>query len=378
MAKGKGTHRYEWRMHSQTNNRFTVADHQAVVTRDYTGPGLHQPHNVKGKGAVTFPPIDVPAKGMYYVWVLCRGQSYLAMTIDGKHIGGRIGPYPTRGQHWQWQPWCVRLGKNKERVKLELSEGKHELTMPFGGWRGTDVAKILLTTDADFTPFYSADTSAQNSVVVLASSATQVDGPWERVEPLPTSPMTIAFLNPAPVTFDTTPYRYRTVHFGKQWIRIPMLMATRKAANPYFLVMLYPRDKNGPEPRITRTARAGAITATIAWPTATDTIVRPTQTGMAGHDVRTDSLVALVRRPRKGAPSFFMSLGTRLEVGGKAVVVAPGKVSLACHEGTLVLNPHEARGELVIRWPSLKRVAIHGKEQRIKVKGGRFTMKLGQ
>ena len=381
IMKDDRTHTYEWRLHSQTNNRFHTSDHRAVLTRDYTGPGLHQPHNVKGKGTVTFPPITVTEAGTYYVWVLCRGQSYLAMSVDGKRMGGRVRPRATRAQHWQWQPWCVRLGKNKERVTLQLSKGKHALAMPFGGWRGTDVAKLLLTTDADFTPFYSDDRPTKGTaILVQASDATKVEKPWERVDPLRASPMTVAFLNPAPVTFDTTPYRYRTVHFGKQWIRIPMLMATRKAVHPHFVVMLYPQAVGQPTPKIVRSAAKGAITATLTWPTATDIIVRPTQPGqLVGNTLRTDALLAMCRQAgRAKALSFLMSLGTRLSVRGKDLVTAPGTVSLVCHDGTLAVNPHDARGDLVVRVAGIKRVTVDGKATPFRAAAEGVVVRLGR
>ena len=380
ITKGDRVRSYEWRLHSQTNNRFRVTDHGALLTRDYTGAGLHPPHNVKGTGEVAFPPIDVRGAGTYFVWVLCRGQSYLKFSIDGKRFFGRPCPYPTRGQHWQWQPLKPHRTKDKTaRVQVPLSAGKHTLKLHFHGWRGADVAKLLFTTNADFRPFYSDDDPGKTGLVVRASSATQVDKPWERVEPDPGTPLVIRFLNPAPIAFDTSPYRYRTVHFGKQWIRIPMLMATRRAHHPHFVVMLYPRAKGQPEPKVTRMASGGAITATLGWPTATDTIVRPTKPGEpVGGTVQTDGLVAMCRRSRRGGvPSLFLSLGTRVRVDGTDLIRAPGPVSLAYHDGELVVNAHGARGDLVVRTLPVKRVVADGSERRFRAQGDRVTVRLG-
>jgi hypothetical protein len=273
------SNRYEFLLTGQRDNLLETADHVVTMRQIYRGPWFESGKADKDD-AVAFE-ANVPADGNYYIWLYVKDhKARYRVDIEGQDVSGSAPSEASRWDCWQWQRLLAGERGEETPVTLKLSRGTHPLSMKHATERyGGNFARILLTPSADYEPWTpDAEDAPKGSVLVKAEQAESVGKAWIGHDALPDEnkpQAAFAFLNPAPVIFEQSIYKYRTRHFGQVLNHLPQVTAIREAVNPRFLVFAYPHRADMEQPTIERAEKDGKLTAKIAWKNAVDTILWP-------------------------------------------------------------------------------------------------------
>ncbi len=271
------SNRYDFLLTGQRDNLLETADHQVTMRPIYRGAWF-EPTKADKDDAIVFE-ATVPQSGDYRVWLYVRNhRSQYRLVVGDRDITGNAPTEASLNDCWQWQPFRAGERGKEEPVNLNLSAGKHAISLRFTSTQyGGNFARVLLSPAADFEP-WGPDDAPAGAILLKAEDAKTVGAAWTRHEAASpeTEPRALfAFLNPAPLSFEYSIYQYRTRHFGNALNRLPRITATREAVNPRFLVLAYPHRANMEQPKIERSANGDALTAKVTWKEAVDTITWP-------------------------------------------------------------------------------------------------------
>jgi hypothetical protein len=276
VKKDDHAHQFTWQMMFADGLVPTLADGRAVFEPQVASgdASVDSPAGADRQGTCRLD-FTVPQAGEYVLWGRVRAgaqepgksNSFFVAVDRAAPIAWHTPPH----REWTWTPVCV--GDQKTPVRFTLAAGTHQLVLRMRE-PGAQVDCLQFTRDAELAP---ALATAHGSPLFLEAEAGQLAAPMRVVPARRAEPRLVVRLHAAAkpaLAIDA----FRPVDYHAP-AAFPRLRATVESVNPKFVAVLLPLPADVAEPEVQFTSVASKHTATIRWPTHTDTLVWTEQDG---------------------------------------------------------------------------------------------------